>query len=527
MRKLEKPNWQKQKERRRNIRLIGLIVLLLIPIAIGSAYILNKTLAKSSNSVADLDQNDPQIQGNKIFVRKGDSFQKALDKAKSGDTILLQAGAVFKGSFVLPNKSGNEFITIRTSAEDTQIPVANKRLDPEKYASVLPKLESVVKSEPVISTARGAHHFRFIGVEFMPTIEGLYDIIQIGKGDETKIEELPHHIEFDRVYIHGSNEFGQRRGIAANGRNIKITNSYISNIKRKGEESQAIAAWATDGPIIIENNYLEAAAENILFGGAGSPLMLTPTDCLVRNNVLNKPIDWKESDWVVKNLFEIKNGKNIKIENNLMTNNWVMAQDGTAILFTTRADNPNVTIENIEFSNNIVRSSGNALNVYGSEGKGGKNLIIRNNIFDDINGERWGGGGMFLKITQWDGLTIENNTIIQNGSITNAYGEPVRNFVFRNNIVFHNDYGFFGDNFGSGKGAVNKYFPRSVIEKNIIIGGSVSDYGKDNFYPTSVRQVGFKDMKNYSLGDSNPYRSKGSDGKQIGADLDQQKIGNN
>ncbi len=81
----------------------------------------------------------------------------------------------------------------------------------------------------------------------------------------------------------------------------------------------------TDGPVEIINNYLEAAAENILFGGAGSFLKLVPTNCVVRGNHLNKPLNWREENWEVKNLFEIKNGKNIRVENNLMTNNWTMA----------------------------------------------------------------------------------------------------------------------------------------------------------------------------------------------------------
>lgn len=521
MKKLEKPNWQKQKERKKIIWLIGLAMLLLVPIGIGSAYVLNKTLAKSSGATGDLQLANPEIKGNRIFVRKGDSFQKALNQAKPGDTILLQAGETFKGSFELPNKSGNEFITIRTAAEDSQIPASNKRIDPKKYASVLPKLESNVKGKPAISTAAGSHHYRFIGIEFMPTIEGLYDIVQIGKGDETKIEDLPHHIEFDRVYVHGGDEFGQRRGIAANGRNVKVINSYISNIKRKGEESQAIATWSGDGPIIIENNYLEAAGENILFGGAFGPLKLTPTNCIVRNNHLNKPLEWKKTDWVVKNLFEIKNGKNIKVQNNLMTNNWLMGQDGSAVLFTVREDSSkNAVIEDIEFSNNIVRGSSNAVNVLGGEGKGGRNLVIRNNIFDDINAEKWGGNGFFLKSTDWDGLIIENNTIIQSGNITMAYGEAVRNFVFRNNIIFNNEYGFFGDNLGPGKRAINKYFPRAVIENNIIIGGSASDYGSNNFYPASIRQIGFSDSKNYILGSNSPYINKGVNGNQIGAKLE-------
>ncbi|MGE0655848.1 MAG: hypothetical protein AB7F88_10085 [Pyrinomonadaceae bacterium] len=462
-----------------------------------------------------------------ITVRKGGDFQAALDKARPGDTIVLEAGATFSGAFKLPKKQGDEFITIRSSAPDDQLPSGGVRLDPKKHESYLAKLISDVKGEPVILAADGAHHFRFIGIEFGPTIEGLYDIIQIGTGHEKRGGDLPHHIEFDRVWIHGSKTEGQRRGIAANGRHIRIVNSYISDIKRKGDESQGIAAWATDGPIEITNNYIEGAAENILFGGAGSYLKLVPTDCIVDSNHLNKPVEWKNDEWVVKNLFEIKNGRRIKVTNNLMTNNWAMGQDGNAILFTTRADNGDATIiEDIEFSGNIVRGTGGGLNILGNEGSGGHRLTIRNNIFDDINGTKWGGGGHFMKVTDWDGLAIENNTIIQKNNIAVAYGKPIRKFSFRNNIVFENEYGFHGEDVGTGQRAIDKFFPGGTVAGNIIIGGSPDTYRERNIFVSSVDLVGFEDLAgDYRLRSDSKYLNAGIGGVRIGADLDARTVG--
>ena len=400
--------------------------------------------------------------GTIIVVKAGGDFQAALDRAKPGDTIQLQAGATFKGAFKLPNKSGEQFITIRTSASDSQLPPADTRIDPKKYADVLPKIVPGVKGEPGIYAKDGAHHFRFIGIEFLPTIEGLYNIIQIGTTEETALEQLPHHIEFDRVYLHGDAKVGQRRGIAANGRFLKIKNSYFSDFKREGEESQAIAMWATDGNIEITNNYLEAAAESILFGGAENAMKLVAADCLIKDNWMNKPLAWRNEKWVVKNFLEIKSGKRIKIENNLMTNNWAHAQEGTGVLFRSATDSgEQAVVEDIEFTNNIMRSSGSALNIFGGEGKGGRNLIIRNNLFTDISAKKYDGRGFFIKSTTFDNVVIENNTVIHDGSIAIAYGEPVTNFVFRNNIVFNNEYGFFGDGGTLGKATLNKFFPQS------------------------------------------------------------------
>lgn len=466
--------------------------------------------------------------GNNLVVKRGGDFQSALDRAQPGDTIILEAGASYKGPFKLPNKTGQEFITIRSSAPADQLPAPGVRLDPAKYSSALPKLEPGVKGMPVLSTAAGAHNFRFIAVEFEPTIEGLYNIIQIGSGEERKLEDIPYNIEFDQVYIHGSPTDGQRRGIAANGRSIKIRNSYLSDIKREGEESQAIALWATDGNIEIVNNYLEAAAENILFGGAFNNLGLVPSNIIVRSNWMNKPLNWRHTKWAVKNFLEVKSGRNIKIENNLFTNNWAMAQEGAGILFRTAVDSgEQAVVENIEFTGNIVRSSGSAINIFGGEGKGGRNLTIRNNLFTDINGKQYGGRGSFILATTFDNVSIENNTVFHDGNFIIAYGEPMTRFTFRNNIVFQNEYGIFGDGVGSGQAALRTYFPNSVFSNNIIIGGKNSEGGTNTFFPANVSQVGFVNVAdgNYKLRPESPYITKGYDGKQIGANLDQSRVG--
>lgn len=460
-----------------------------------------------------------QASENTITVKAGGDLQAALDRAKPGDTIQLESGTTYRGNFKLPKKPGSEFITVRTNAANNQLPAAETRLDPVTHGAVLAKLSPLIEA-PVVITDEGAHHYRFIGIEFTGTKNGSGNIIQIGTTEEKRIEDLPHHIEFDRVYVHAVSDLGQRRGIAANGRFIKIANSHISGIRRRGEESQAIAVRATDGPVEIVNNYLEAAAENILFGGAESFLQLTLMDSVVKGNHLNKPLKWREEGWVVKNILEIKHGRRIKVTDNLMTNNWAGGQSGTAVLFTTREDSgKKVVIEDIEFSNNTVRNSPHALNVYGAEGAGGHRLTIRNNLFEAIGDKAVEGSGRFLVSTAWDGLTIENNTIINSGNITTAYGDPVKNFVFRNNIVFENEYGFMGDSASPGKSTVATYFPNGDITHNAIIGGSETRYNGKNIFPINIAQVGFADAEagDFSLRPDSPLRKKGYGGGPIGA----------
>ena len=211
-----------------------------------------------------------------IQVPAGGNFQTAIDNAKPGDTILLQAGATYTGNFAFYPKQGEGCISIRSSASDSVLPQTGQRTGPS-YAGLLPKIVSP-NGLYALGFFPGSHHYRFMHVEVYAGAF-TYDLVLIGGTGmlttgqaETDVNLLPHHIEFDRVYIHGSSKEGQRRGIAANGKFIIVKNSHISDIKRIGDESQAIAIWATDGPVEITNNYLEAAAENILIGGAASEM---------------------------------------------------------------------------------------------------------------------------------------------------------------------------------------------------------------------------------------------------------------
>src|SRR2546428_4013492 len=54
----------------------------------------------------------PPTSGILITVNAGGDLQAALNSALPGDTIVLQAGAIFTGNFILPTKSGTGWIYI-------------------------------------------------------------------------------------------------------------------------------------------------------------------------------------------------------------------------------------------------------------------------------------------------------------------------------------------------------------------------------------------------------------------------------
>src|SRR5262249_51219960 len=134
-------------------------------------------------------------------------------------------------------------------------------------ASLMPKIISP-NSDPAIQTAAAAHHFRFVGVEF-GVASGTYNYSIVAfDGDQTTTAQMPHDLIVDRSYIHGNTADSSRRGVLLNAASSAVIDSYISNIHDDGADTQAIAGWNGSGPFKIVNNFLEAAGENVMFGGA-------------------------------------------------------------------------------------------------------------------------------------------------------------------------------------------------------------------------------------------------------------------
>src|SRR5262245_9020218 len=229
--------------------------------------------------------------GRSIEVKAGGDFQAALNQARPGDVITLEAGATFTGNFTLPNKSGSgrsEWIVIRSSTADSNLPPPGARVTPS-FSAVLPKIISP-NSEPAIRAASGAHHFRFIGLEIGHKAGSrIYAIVDFD-GGQTSLSQVPHDLIVDRCYIHGNPSDASRRGVALNSASTAVIDSYISECHESGADSQAIAGWNGPGPFKIVNNYLEGAGENFMLGGADPRIQnLIPSDIEFRHNHVAKP----------------------------------------------------------------------------------------------------------------------------------------------------------------------------------------------------------------------------------------------
>lgn len=498
--------------------------------------------------------------GKTIDVPAGKSLQAALDAAEPGDTISLQAGAVYMGPFTLPDKQGSGWITVQSSGVDS-LP-AGVRVGPAQ-AGDMPKLEAL--SGAVIQTAQGAHNYRFIGLEISPGTQPvsaatrlvhwlrstvtaapqaataappqaaqLVNLVNLGQGD-TSASTLPSYIIFDRCYIHGDAAVGARRGIAMNSAYTAVINSYLADFKQTTVDAQAIESWNGPGPFKVQNNYLEASGENLMFGGEDPSIPgLVPSDIEVIGNHFSKPLAWMAGNpayqgtpWSIKNIFELKNASRVLVQGNLFEYNWAQAQDGFSILFTVRDQDgtaPWSVVSDVTFTNNVVRHVADGINVLGFDNNAPsrqtQRILVQNNLFQDVGGA-WGDGVWLAMNDGSHGVSVVHNTALQTGSIIFADGRPHTAFTFADNITPNNTYGIIGTGTGPGAQTLAHYFPGARVQGNAIIGGQAAAYPTGNFFPASATALGFVNLAAgvYDLTAHSAFLGQGSDQQPTGADL--------
>ena len=561
------------------------------------------TLAVSSSSASGYDgpaqlplvyiqtaMADTPAPGSTITVNAGGNLQTALNSAACGDTIQLQAGATFTGAFTFPALSCDDdhWIIVRTSAADSSLPAEGSRLTPcyagvsslpgrpalqcASTTNVTAKLLLATGDNGPIFFASGANHYRLIGLEVTRVAgTGLVNALS-----SVSAEAPANNLILDRVWLHGTAQDDTTRGIDLGSTTyVSVIDSTLTDFHCATYcgDSQAILGGIGSGPMgpyKITDNFLEAAAENILFGGGAATA--TPADIQITQNHFFKPLTWLQGQagyvdgtdgkpFVVKNLFEAKNVQRVLLDSNIMEDSWGgFSQVGFAIVLSPKnqsgANNTNLCpicqVTDVTVRYSTISHVGAGLQIANAmAGNGapldGQRYSIHDITIDDIDGVKYAGPSLFAEVDVVAGAPVLQNVTINHVTAfpptttlwvgdTVAVTTQMKNFVFTNSIVSTGIYPIWS----TGGGATNcAYYDKPLTTFNACFSpysfasdaliGSPSSYPPSlwpsgNFFPATASAVQFVNYNggnggNYELLPSSPYKGAGSDGQDLGADV--------
>lgn len=481
--------------------------------------------------------------------------------------ILLEPG-VYDGNLFLAPKNFSQYVTIGTTAllpyATVPLPDIRNRITPDSPALVTIRSSHPLNFEslriengnPGLGLKAGM--LRFVGINFAPknndispNVDADY-IIQVGEYSQTLAAHNPEKVIFQHCVINPPDNIEVAHGMLNNGYKVSVISSWFGNIKTKNpidvenvKDSQAIFSLSGRGAHVYNNNFLEAGAENILYGGTGCNTIncgidgIVPTNIEMRRNFLTKRLSWRTGinySIPVKNLFEAKTGRRIYAEGNLMTNFWdgVRGVYTHALVFRSTVGNVSggylwSVVEDVTFENNRIShiqggiatatqaeapqypsKSYNPLKV--------SNIRFKNNVFDDTSKERFAapnGAALFVLMQSVDDLILDHITVIDprdniasNGerALYAANGSSYRPQI-TNSVIPLNERGFDSGcdimgiaaldvmtRGGYPKPCLNQTFvPFWTVSTNVFpkIGNHlVSNYPTNNSYPDNYSGVG-------------------------------------
>jgi Putative Ig domain len=444
--------------------------------------------------------------------------------------------------------------------------------------NVVAKLVMAQTGNGPIVFASGANHYRLVGLELTRLARTgiVYAMASIAAGGTA------NNLILDRVWVHGTAQDETNRGVwLQGGTYVSIVDSFLTDfhcvsITGSCSDSQAIAGGLGSvpmGPYKIVDNFLEASGENILFGGGVA--IATPADIEIRHNHMFKPLTWMKGQdgyvggangnpFIVKNLFELKNAQRVLLDGNIMENSWGgFTQVGFAILLTPKNQSgsnhsnlcPICQVTDVTIRYNSISHVGaglqiaNALSDNGGAPLDGQRYSIHDITIDDMDGVKYNGPSEFAQISVSAGAPLLQNVTINHvtafpSSTMFIIGDMVatttqiKNFVFTNNIVNAGTHPVWSTGGGTANCAYydiplttfHACFGKSTLAADAIIapplpGFAEAKWPSGNFFPPSAAAVQFLNYNDANGGDyhlqpSSPYKGKGTDGTDLGADVD-------
>lgn len=282
------------------------------------------------------------------------------------------------------------------------------------------------------------------------------------------------HVKLTNLSVRGDGT--TKRGILAHGMFMEFDNVQVRNIRRAGQETQAIAMWNSPGPLTVRNSILEAGSIGFLAGGARPNIENTiPTGLLFENVLFTRPAEWRGQGFACKNAFELKCAQDVVLRNCTLENVWTEGQTGSAIVLTpvNYGNSPEATVQNVVFDTCIIRNCGNGVNLLGfgqqaNPTRKSNDLHWRNCRFS-ISKLTYGGQGALVQIgAEPENVEFNGCDVTQDGDafIRVSDSRPITDFRFINSTVNRTGtYGIFTP-IGSRGIGFSTIFPGGLVENN-------------------------------------------------------------
>ena len=489
----------------------------------------------------------------------------AISAASPGDWLVLDHTQTYEAFVLTPKVGGdaqpggnNVIVIISDAIVDSGLLPASKRVSPSD-ATNMPKVRVSAANGVAIDVQTGVPNmggYRLVGLDIAPTAGNTADMTRLTRfGDEVTLtnngSNQPYNFVIDRCYLHGNTTQNIAHGVSLMSSYSAVIDSYIAEIHHNGADAQAIWPAQQAVGIKIENNYLEASGENVMVGNSDGIDGYPITDVTIRYNYLFKPKTWNPSDpsyngstWVIKNIFEIKFGRRILFEGNVLDGVWYGGQVGFAFLIKSN-NNQAIPTTDVTIRYNLVRNAGGFFDLNGQLADTApagsfppwmSRVNIHDNLCHDMAGSLYdptGQVGMMLQnLEHMCDVTFEHNSSMPPRYFTSLNDAAVPynvRLVIRNNLGSRGAIGVKAA--GQTEGSVslanvctpngNYTFSGNVLATSNGGGSGSTGYPAGNFFPADVASIGLVDstlVSSGALASNSAYKGQATDGTDPGVD---------
>ena len=489
--------------------------------------------------------------------------------------VILATGTTCTGPYKLASHTGGTGWILIKGSGYSSLPPSGTRVSPTD-AALMPTVKYGVLSggsfdyNASFQALTGAQRYRIIGINMVQdsAITPNWALVILGYNNANATGT--GYIIIDRCVLQDTDATHEtNRGVMAESElgNTALIDSYVSGIKSPNRDTQAWASVTNPGPILVRNNFLEAAGENfILCGGTPVSQALQPHDITFQRNLLSKNSAWwgHTSGFVNKTLFELKCGIRVLVEGNTFENSsW---DDGGNAFRLTPRSGCSLTANWLEVSDitiryNLVRNVTNWINAFGADSGSdncgvayltahSKRWYVHDNLTYNLGwkcnpGDQCGNffsiqrGGYLTQCSdptttcQIEDLTIAHNTVdgatIHHALYVDSAGQI--NLDFNDNLINSKlGYGIYSPGIIYGTAALNFGWagPTWRFTNNSIAGlggnslpSSAYPQGSGNSYPTLSSSFLWTNAASgdYTLQTSSPAKGTASDGTDRGVNF--------